>query len=128
MKVGIGVVVWVLLASGCGPTINETRMQAYPSRGKTCELEFVKLDMNALSSPQGTWQVIGYVSIGDGGTQDPFSEDLRAIVRPRACSMGGEGVTVMMNSVNQVTLVTASAVTYGVLRHRTVEDNTPKKF
>ena len=117
-----------LLACACGPAINETRVQSYPSRGETCELEFIKLDMNDLSSPQGTWEVVGYVTVGDRGMLDPFSEDNRAIVRPRACGMGGEGVAIMLNSSTTTALQTGSSVSYAVLRHRTTESAAPKKF
>jgi len=118
----------VFLGVACGPAINETRMQSYPSRGETCELEFVKLDMNDLSSPQGTWQLIGYVTIGGLGTRDPFSEDNRAIVRPRACGMGGEGVAIVINSATSAPLTSTSSISYGILRHRTAESAEPKKF
>lgn len=116
------------LGLACGPAINETRLQSYPSRGEACELQFVKLDMNDLSSPQGTWELIGYVTIGDRGTQDPFSEDNRAIVRPRACGMGGEGVAIVLNSSTTAPLASGSSISYGVLRHRTTDSAAPKKF
>ncbi|HVY30947.1 MAG TPA: hypothetical protein VHB79_30515 [Polyangiaceae bacterium] len=117
-----------LLACACGPAINETRVQSYPSRREKCELEFIKLDMNDLSSPQGTWQVVGYVTVGDTGALDPFSEGNRAIVRPRACGMGGEGVAIMLNSSTTTALQTGSSISYAVLRHRTTESTAPKKF
>lgn len=117
-----------LLACACGPAINETRVQSFPSRGEACKLEFIKLDMNDLSSPQGTWQVVGYVTVGDRGTLDPFSEDNRAIVRPRACGMGGEGVAIILNSSTTAAWQTGSSISYAVLRHRTTESDTPKTF
>jgi len=99
-----------------------------PPREAGCALEFVKLDMMDLSSETGTWQVIGYVALADNGAQDPFSEKNRAIVRPRACQMGGEGVTLMASATNETIVSTGSRITYGVLRHRSSVAEAPKSF
>jgi hypothetical protein len=127
IRYGIGLAC-VVLAVACGPGVGEMRMQSYPSRGANCELEFVKLDMQDLSSPTGKWEMIGYVTLGDNGKLDPFSDENRALVRPRACDMGGEAVTIANSASNETLLSTGSAVSYGILRHREAKDAAPKKF
>jgi hypothetical protein len=102
-------------------------MSSYPPRDKNCALEFVKLD-NQTMSGQGPWEVIGQVGIGDTGTQDPYDEKLKAIVRPRACGMGGEAVAIMMTAGTQTALSSGSAVTYAVLRKRSAQPEAPKQF
>jgi hypothetical protein len=117
--------VWFM--AGCGPTVSEARTSSYPPREKNCALEFVKID-NETMSGQGPWEVIGQVAIGDTGTQDPYDEKLKAIVRPRACGMGGEAVAIWMNAATQTTLSSGSAVTYAVLRKRSTQPEAPKQF
>jgi hypothetical protein len=84
--------------------------------------------MQALSSRTGKWELIGYVALGDNGKLDPFSDENRAIVKPRACDMGGEAVTIASNASSENLFTTGSAVSYGILRHRESKHVAPKKF
>ncbi len=118
----------VLLLSACGPRISELRLAPSPPRGAGCPLEFVKLDMMDLSSQTGVWQLVGNVFIGDAGLLDPFSDENKALVRPRACAMGGEGVTIMASASNERLISSASTVNYGILRHRSSAPEPPKAF
>jgi hypothetical protein len=103
-------------------------MVNYPPRPENCELEFVKVDMGQLSGNQGPWELIGQIVLGEEGKQDPFDERYRAIVRPRACSMGGEAVGIVMNATTEAAFSSGTAVSYGVLRKRDSKSATPKKF
>jgi len=115
--------------SACGPRISEARLVPVPPRAESCPLEFVKLDMMDLSSANGTWQLVGHVILRDIGKPDPFSEEMKSIVRPRACRMGGEGVTLMMSGTNEGLVTDGTAIDYGVLRHRVSGgDDQPKAF
>jgi hypothetical protein len=123
--------IWVtclLALTGCGPSVSEVRMANYPPREPNCALEFVKIDMGQLSGNTGPWELIGQIVLQEEGTQDPFAERNRAIVRPRACNMGGEAVGVAMSAVSQGAISSGSAISYGVLRKRTSESNAPQKF
>jgi len=112
----------------CGPRISEVRIVPVPSRAADCPLEFIKLDMMDLSSPTGTWQMIGNVLLGDTGKLDPFDEKNKTLVRSRACAMGGEGVSIMMTATNEGLVTDGSRITYAILKHRTAEVEAPKAF
>lgn len=112
---------------GCGPVVSESRTTAYPGREESCKLEFVKLD-NATLSGGGEWEVIGQVAIGGLGSADPFSEKSRAIVRPRACRMGGEAVGIFQVTNTETFVNTGSTTTYAVLRHRSTTPQEPQAF
>jgi len=116
------------LLFACGPRISEVRLVPTPARAPECQLEFIKLDMMDLSSSTGTWQVIGYVSLADIGKQDPFAEPNRALVRPRACAMGGEAVSIMNSATNEGLVTDGSRTNYAVLAHRTTDAEAPKTF
>jgi len=113
---------WTLLivvttAIGCGPDIKERRLGFYPSREPRCSLEFVQADMRMMG-PSGPWEVVGYISISEKHISDPFSEKYRAIVRPRACRMGGEAVTIMQAASRESGHGSTTGTTWGVLRYR----------
>jgi hypothetical protein len=99
-----------------------------PAREPNCSLDFIKADMNALSSGAGEWEMLGQIVLQEEGVQDPFAERYRAIVRPRACAMGGEAVAILMNTTAQGLTMDGSATNYGVLRKRTREPAQPAKF
>jgi hypothetical protein len=107
------------LLAGCGPSIMETRMAAAPPRAESCELEFLQLRIEDVAPMIGAYELLGNVSLFQSGVQDPFQQKYKDIVRPRACAMGGEGVTIL----NQATATTmlggsGSSVVYAVVRKR----------
>ena len=99
----------------CGPTINESRLAFVPSRGDTCELDFVQAT-GADMSPGGKWRVIGYITIGGLGKTDPFAPENRNIVRPRACRMGATSVAIAVTSTTETMINSGSTVAYAALR------------
>jgi len=123
--------IWCLLslslAAACGPNVSEVRTVNYPPREQNCSLEFVKLD-NQTMSGQGPWEVIGQVVLGEHGKQDPFAEEYKAIVRPRACKMGGEAVAIMLNATSETFMSSGTTISYAVLRKRTAQADAPKQF
>ncbi|WP_433927610.1 hypothetical protein AB3662_31455 [Sorangium cellulosum] len=93
------------------------RMVPVPPRPDSCELEFLQLPMEQLS-PTGAYEMIGNVALSETGVQDPFQERYREIVRPHACQMGGEGVTILMQATNSTATGSGSSVVYTVVRKR----------
>jgi hypothetical protein len=112
-----GILVATVALTACGPDVAETRLGFYPPREPECTLEFVQADPG-LFGPTGPWELVGYVNISEKHTSDPFSPKYRKIVRARACSMGGEAVTVTQAASKDARFGSATGVTFGVLRHR----------
>jgi len=96
-------------------SVFETRMIAAAPRPSNCALAFVSVDM---STPSATaWETLGWIQFSDVGVQDPMAEENRALVRPRACAMGGTAVTLGASSVGQgVRPGETSSIVYAVLR------------
>jgi hypothetical protein len=118
----------VTLLFGCGPSVGEVRVANYPPREPNCGLEFVTVDMKELSDNKGPWELIGHVVLSQEGKQDPFAEEYKAIVRPRACAMGGEAVAIVMNATAEGAMSSGTTISYGVLRKRTAKSAKPAKF
>jgi hypothetical protein len=121
----------VLLAAvllGCGPSVSEVRMVNYPPREQDCSLEFVRVDMKELSDGAGPWELIGHVILSQEGTRDPFAEEYRAVVRPRACAMGGEAVAIVTTGTAEGVMTTGTTISYGVLRKRGSKPEAPTTF
>ena len=119
-----------LVAAACSPKlgISETRMASAPPREATCALELVQADITAMSFNQ-TWEVLGYVTLLDKGVQDPSTEENRALVRPRACAMGGTSIAVAMTGANTARIGgTGSGVTYMVMRAKPAVAAAPTTF
>jgi hypothetical protein len=96
-------VLLVLLLSSCGsskPAVSDVRMVMLPAKPSDCPLELVAVqpaDMmpGARFGAGAGLSMIGAVTLGlDEGT-DVMSEAVRALVRPRACAMGGEVVSLL---------------------------------
>lgn len=128
LRVGpvLGVVLWI--AVGCGPNVTEVRSVAAPARDPNCKLEFIRADLQQLSSAEGEWELLGQVVLQEEGVQDPLAERYRAMVRPRACAMGGEAVAVVMSATSQGLTTSGSATNYGVLRKRVQASSAPQSF
>ncbi len=89
----------LLVVAACAPKagMSETRMIAAPPRDPNCKLEMVQVDITSIDFNR-KWDVLGYVTMVDRGSQDPFAEDNKQLVRARACAMGGTSVAIAMNS------------------------------
>ena len=106
------------LVAGCGPNVMEMRTVVAPGRASNCELEFRNFTMDELAPGSGSHEVIGHVVLSEPGIQDPFQQKYRDIVRPRACAMGGEGVTILGSTTNNTVMGSGSATDYAVVRKR----------
>jgi len=107
-----------LSLAACAPKagMSEIRMIAAAPREPNCKLEMVEVDITAVEFNQ-KWDVLGYVTMMDRGQQDPFSEENKQLVRPRACAMGGTSVAIGMNATNTNKLnQQGSGISYMVLR------------
>jgi len=70
--------------------VHVIRRASYPSLPKSCPLDVVKIEPVELATSSGKWEWIGSVTFDDMmGGEDPFSERVRAKIRPEACAMGG---------------------------------------
>jgi hypothetical protein len=117
-----------MVAGACGPTsISENRLKFRPAREASCALELVQLDPHAAGFDR-EWEIVGYVNIHETQVVDPFAEKYRRLVRPRACRMGGEAVTIMIAQTNRSLFVASSVTAYGVLRRRGDDVESPQAF
>lgn len=107
----------LVFAAACGGTgyVNETRMSMAPARPASCPIEYQQVDFTAVSFNE-TWEVLGYVSLGNPGSADPASPKVQAQVRPRACAMGGTVYTLALNSSTQGAFGGGTAMAFMVLR------------
>ena len=101
---------------GCVKMVSVNRAMFAPARADDCELELVQADMMELSPMGTTWDYLGTVSIGANHHLDPMSEEARAVIRPKACELGGTAVALMQGSNSASTMGGGGAVTYAVLR------------
>jgi hypothetical protein len=106
------------LLAGCGPNVMETRMASAPPRPEGCELQFLQLKIEDLAPMIGTYDLLGNVTLFERGVQDPFQQKYKDIVRPRACAMGGEGVTILNQATTMSMMGGGSSVVYAVVRKR----------
>lgn len=82
------------------PAIGEMRTVVLPARPIDCPLELVSVqaaDMapGARFGGGAQYQMIGLITLGLDPGVDVLSEQVRALVRPRACAMGGEVVSLL---------------------------------
>jgi hypothetical protein len=108
------------LVAGCGPHVMEMRMASAPPRPDNCELQFLQLKIEDLSPMVGTYEQLGSVTLFETGVQDPFQQKYKDIVHPRACAMGGEGVTILQQATTSPAMFGpgGSAINYAVVRKR----------
>jgi len=99
------------ILSACGPFVSEQRLAFNAPKPPTCAIEMVKTEITDLA-PGGPWEHVGSIIIQYYKNLDPLSEKVLATVRPRACQMGGEAITIMQATsiVNRGT-----AITYAVI-------------
>lgn len=77
----------------------------------------------------GTWDVLGYITFTDKGSQDPLAEENRTLARPKACKMGGTSIAIAMNSTSTDQIGgRGSGITYMVLRPKSAEPAQPTSF
>ena len=122
---------WILLLAvfGCAPELaNVTRMMAAPPREAGCALEFVQASIMDLS-PMGKYDILGYVTVSQLAAADPYAEENRKIVRPKACELGGKSVSIMLSSTSTGAFgAQASGTVYAVLREKSTAPAAPQAF
>ena len=74
----------------------------HASRAAVCPLELTTVSAGDMApgarfGDGGQYEMVGVISIGADEGTSPFSEPIKAIVRPRACAMGGEIVSLLAN-------------------------------
>lgn len=110
-------VVPILVCVACGPSIMEQRVTYAPPREAGCKLAQVNTSMNDFA-PGGRYEVIGNIVLAEGGRHDPFEPAYMDELRPRACAMGGDAITVMQAAMSTSGLRSGSSVQYAVLRDK----------
>jgi hypothetical protein len=119
---------------GCGPAVGETRTVIRPAKSEDCKLELVSVTSAQMQSGAGfgsggTYEMIGVISIGAEEGTDPMSEEIRRLVRPRACSMGGDVVTLLASGTGANRRGFAQQnIVYTVWATRPEDAATPKPF
>ena len=92
------------LTAACGgpskPAVGEARMVMVPARPADCALQMVPVRPEDMApggqfGAGGQYQMIGAVTLGLAQGTDVMSEEVRKLVRPRACGMGGEVVSLL---------------------------------
>ncbi len=113
------------LGAGCSPSLSEVRLVVAPPRGPTCEIEFLTLTMEQLSTG-GTHMIIGDLILAETGVQDPYQSRYRDVLRPRACAMGGDAVTILADAKSTGGAAgPTSATVYAVVQKRTAPSAEP---
>jgi hypothetical protein len=80
------------LVAGCAPEVQDLRMGvARPGRPPTCDLDVVTADATMLSK----YEQVGVIQLSNAPGDDPLSAEARDQVRPRACALGGDAISVM---------------------------------
>jgi hypothetical protein len=93
--------IFLFLAVGCGPAIGVVRMGTpHAALPADCKLQFLAVSASDLApggklGPDGEYEMVGSVMIGADDRTDAMSEQIRRIVRPRACRMGGAVVSLL---------------------------------
>jgi hypothetical protein len=96
----------VVLAACGGPAVGEVRTGLpHTSRPADCQLQLVTVsaaDMapGARFGSNGEYEMVGSVLIGADKGTDAFSDEVKKIVRPRACKMGGEIVSLLASGTD----------------------------
>ena len=58
------------------------------------------------------------IGFGENGTKDPFSERYMTMVRPRACKMGSDAISLMASQTSNASITNATGTAYVVLHKR----------
>jgi hypothetical protein len=114
----------VVALLGCGPAIVEHRLGMYPPRDANCTIAVLNgamQDPSMWAAPSSGYLLVGTIALGERGSVDPFSESHVEIIRPRACKMGGDAISLMMSSQSSAGFGTGTGTAYAVLKKRIVE-------
>jgi hypothetical protein len=90
--------VGLVLTAACGPTkpnIHMTRVVYTAARPDNCNIDVVNVPATELG-PTSEWERVGDLTVTtDSRTDnaDPYGAERLAALRPKACSLGGEALT-----------------------------------
>lgn len=105
-----------------------------PSKPENCKLELMQLSSTEMQAgaafgANGTYEMIGVIAIGAKEGTDAMSEEIRQIVRPRACAMGGDVVTLLASGTGgRGGGIVQQNITYTVWATRDENASAPKPF
>jgi hypothetical protein len=112
--------------SACAPRVSSTRIGTVaPPRPADCELELIDAPLQG-GTPDGL-ELLGYIHASQNDTGGPNDPEMLQALKPEACKLGGEMVSVAVSRNIKRLLVTGSSNTYMVWRHR-VAAAAPQKF
>lgn len=112
---------------GCVEMVSVNRQMVVPSLAPDCPLELVQADMMELSPMSTKWDYLGTVSVGANHGLDPSNEEYRALIRPKACELGGTAVALMQSGNSSAMGTTSGSLIYAVLRPKSAPA-APAKF
>jgi hypothetical protein len=97
-----------------------------PPRALDCSLELIPADP-AQGVPAGL-ELLGYVRVIHEEGRRPDDPDVLKLLKPEACKLGGEEVSVGMSMNFTNGLRSGSSLSYAVWRHRPTTAGKPMKF
>ncbi len=91
-----------LMACG-GTSVGVIKMAMRPAKPANCELKMVTVrpeDMapGAAYGPNGEYEMIGVLAVSGASGTDMMSEEVRQAVRPKACEMGGDVLSMLSSA------------------------------
>lgn len=92
---------------GCAPAVGQVQMGSpHAAKAPTCPLKFVPVGSREMMpgapfGPGGQYEMVGVVAVGADAGSDPMSEPIRKLVRPRACALGGEVISLASSATTQ---------------------------
>jgi hypothetical protein len=126
-------IVFPLLLASCGPAVGEVRRAVRSPKPADCHLEIVEIQsidmMPGAKFGGGEFEMIGMVTVGADEGTDSQSEEIRNLVRPRACGMGGDLVSLLSSGTGTTLARTAQQnIAFTVWAKRTQVSAAPKPF
>lgn len=89
-KIINGSAILILFCVGC-TTVSSSVTAKAPAKSPDCELKVISLDMSDPTFDE-KWKLLGNVTLSSNKTPDPFSPEIIAKMKPKACKLGGDGV------------------------------------
>ena len=116
----------LLLAAACTPDVGTVRVGPMaPPRPVDCPLELVDISPTA-GIPAGL-ELLGYVRVIHEAGKEPIDPEVLKLVKPEACKLGGDRVSVGMSSNFSNGLRDGSSLAYAVWRQKAAPGK-PVKF
>lgn len=111
-------------AVACTTNVVEVRTASRPPRDESCELQIIQVTpeetrQGGKYGPGGEYEQIGMITLAAMGDTNAMSDMVKAAVRPRACAMGGEYVSLLTSAIGASGMgVPYQATTYQVWAKR----------